>query len=111
MDCVVIIGELSVGKSALCRKFFSNGSEDQHNNNGGYSSSKYSPKNHKYNNNEDMLDGLTDEELANRKYFCRILFSFGISQPRKHRFRCTKKQQVSVNEKFSMSKSVAFGLS
>ena len=23
--CVVIIGELSVGKSALCRKFFSNG--------------------------------------------------------------------------------------
>ena len=65
--CVVIIGELSVGKSALSRKFFSNGSEEQHDN-GGYSSSKYSTKKHKYNHNEDRLDGLTDEELANRKY-------------------------------------------
>jgi len=27
MNCVVMIGELSVGKSALCRKFFANGSE------------------------------------------------------------------------------------
>lgn len=47
--CVVIIGELSVGKSALCRSFFENGKRNS------------TPHSH-----TNYIDNEVDEETANR---------------------------------------------